>query len=68
MSETIKKYVAVDPATGEDLYSYDNQAPTTALAKNISRSTRSPRVVVEERTYALVSKQTVRTLENGKRV
>ncbi|KVT46697.1 hypothetical protein [Burkholderia multivorans] len=68
MSETIKKYVAVDAATGEDLYSYDNQAPATALAKNISRSKRTPRVEVEERTYTLIAKRTVRTLENGKRI
>ncbi|MDR5811996.1 hypothetical protein QCE62_00140 [Caballeronia sp. LZ033] len=68
MKDTTELYVLVNADTGADMYDYQNQAPATALAKNISRGTRVPRIRVEKRVFKLVSTETVRTIEHGKRV
>ena len=61
MSNTVKKFAVVDAATGKDRVVYDNQAPATTVAKDLSYG---KTVLVEERTYQLVSTRVVRTVRD----
>ena len=61
MSNIVKKFAVIDTTTSKDRVVYDNQAPATALAKNISRG---KTMLVEERTYELVSTRIVRTVRD----